>query len=165
MAEHHARVHWRLQPGETFLKGQYSRGHTLSFDEGLSVPGSASPHVVGKRWSEARAADPEELLVAALSSCHMLTFLHHARRAGFVVVDYGDDAVGILEEVDPGRHAVTRVTLRPRITWEGGAPDAATLAQLHHDAHEECFIANSVRTEVTVDHGEGERTEVPEPTE
>lgn len=149
MATYRAEVAWSLKPGEDFLKGRYSRGHTLSFDGGIEVPASASPHVVGK-WAVTEAVDPEEMLVAALSNCHMLTFLHKARLAGFVATAYRDAAEGVMEEIAPGRQAVTRVTLRPRIDWDGAAPDDAMLARLHHEAHEECFIANSVKTEVTV---------------
>lgn len=149
MAAHFADLEWTLKPGEDFLKGRYSRAHTLRFDGGAEIPASASPHVVGK-WADESAVDPEELLVAALSNCHMLTFLHKARLAGFVATAYRDHAEGVMEEVSPGRQAVTRVTLKPQIEWEGAGPDPATLAKLHHAAHEECFIANSVKTQVTV---------------
>lgn len=121
----------------------------ISFDGGLIVPASASPHVVGK-WAVPEAVDPEEMFVAALSNCHMLTFLHKARLAGFVVTAYVDKAEGVMEEIAPGRMAVTKVWLRPEITWEGASPDADQLAALHHAAHEECFIANSVKTEVMI---------------
>ena len=150
MAEYHAHVAWTLAPGEDFLGGRYSRGHTLTFDEGVTVPGSASPHVVGNRFSVAAAVDPEEMFVAALSSCHMLTFLHRCRLAGLAVAAYTDAAFGVMAEVAPGRRAVTHVTLRPTIQWAGTSPDPALVARLHHEAHEECFIANSVRTEVVV---------------
>ena len=149
MATFTAELSWNLQEGEDFARGRYSRGHALGFDGGLTLPGSASPHVVGK-WAVTEAVDPEEMLTAALSSCHMLSFLHVARLAGFVVASYRDRAEDILEEIAPGRQAVTQVTLRPRITWEGTAPDAERLAHLHHAAHEACFIANSVRTAVVV---------------
>jgi len=149
MAAHVADVHWALGEGEDFPKGRYSRAHTVSFDGGAVVAASASPHVVGK-WAVETAVDPEEMLVAALSSCHMLTFLHVARLAGFTVAAYLDHAEGWVEAVSPGRVAVTKVALHPRIDWVGAAPDQATLDRLHHDAHEGCFIANSVTTEVTV---------------
>jgi organic hydroperoxide reductase OsmC/OhrA len=149
MAKYTADVAWALRDGEDFAKGRYSRGHLITFDGGLLVPASASPHVVGK-WAVEEAVDPEEMFVAALSNCHMLTFLHKARLAGFVVTAYRDNASGVMEEVAPGKMAVTKVTLSPKIEWQGDAPDAAALAQLHHEAHEECFIANSVKTEVTV---------------
>jgi organic hydroperoxide reductase OsmC/OhrA len=149
MATYTAEVSWALRPGEDFAKGRYSRGHSIAFDGGVTVPGSASPHVVGK-WAVTEAVDPEEMLVAALSTCHMLTFLHVARLAGFTATSYRDRAEGVMAEIAPGRQAVTRVTLHPRIAWAGDEPDAAALAELHHAAHEECFIANSVRTEVVV---------------
>lgn len=149
MATFTAELSWNLQEGEDFARGRYSRGHALGFDGGLTLPGSASPHVVGK-WAVTEAVDPEEMLTAALSSCHMLSFLHVARLAGFVAASYRDRAEGILEEIAPGRQAVTQVTLRPRVTWEGTAPDVERLAHLHHAAHEACFIANSVRTAVVV---------------
>jgi organic hydroperoxide reductase OsmC/OhrA len=149
MAAYTAEVEWALKEGEDFPKGRYSRGHTLRFDGGTEVPASASPHVVGK-WAVEEAVDPEELLVAALSNCHMLSFLHRARLAGFVVKSYRDHASGVMEEIAPGREAVTKVTLKPVIEWDGEAPDAEALAHLHHEAHEVCFIANSVKTEVTV---------------
>jgi organic hydroperoxide reductase OsmC/OhrA len=149
MAKYTADIAWALRDGEDFAKGRYSRGHVISFDGGLIVPASASPHVVGK-WAVPEAVDPEEMFVAALSNCHMLTFLHKARLAGFVVTAYADKAEGVMEEIAPGRMAVTKVWLRPEITWEGSSPDAGQLAELHHAAHEECFIANSVKTEVMI---------------
>lgn len=149
MAKYTADIAWALRDGEDFAKGRYSRGHVISFDGGLIVPASASPHVVGK-WAVPEAVDPEEMFVAALSNCHMLTFLHKARLAGFVVAAYADKAEGVMEEIAPGRMAVTKVWLRPDITWDGPAPDAGQLAELHHAAHEECFIANSVKTEVVI---------------
>ncbi|MCI3134761.1 OsmC family protein [Phenylobacterium aquaticum] len=149
MAKYTADIAWALRDGEDFAKGRYSRGHVISFDGGLIVPASASPHVVGK-WAVPEAVDPEEMFVAALSNCHMLTFLHKARLAGFVVTAYADKAEGVMEEIAPGRMAVTKVWLRPEITWEGAPPDADQLAALHHAAHEECFIANSVKTEVMI---------------
>jgi len=149
MAAYTADITWALRDGEDFLEGRYSRGHVVSFDGGLVVPASASPHVVGK-WAVKEAADPEEMLVAAICSCHMLTFLHRARLAGFAVDAYRDHASGVMQEVAPGKMMVTKVTLSPQIEWRGEAPDAEVLARLHHEAHEECYIANSVKTEVSV---------------
>lgn len=149
MARFSAEVSWSLQPGEDFALGRYSRAHALTFDGGITLPGSASPHVVGK-WALAEAVDPEEMLVAALSSCHMLTFLHVARLAGFHIADYRDHAEGTMAEIAPGRQAVTQVVLRPQIMWSGEAPDVDRLAELHHEAHLACFIANSVTTEIVV---------------
>ncbi len=149
MAAYTADVNWTLKSGEDFLKGRYSRGHTVTFDGGTVVPASASPHVVGK-WAVEAAVDPEEMLVAALSNCHMLSFLHVARLAGFAVAAYRDHAEGTMGDIAPGRQAVTKVVLHPRIEWTGEAPDQTKLEQMHHDAHEACFIANSVRTDVSV---------------
>jgi organic hydroperoxide reductase OsmC/OhrA len=149
MAVYTADISWKLKDGEDFAKGRYSRGHTLSFDGGTIVPASASPRVVGK-WAVEAAVDPEEMLVAALSNCHMLSFLHIARLAGFNIAAYSDHAEGAMEEIAPGRQAVTKVVLHPRIEWTGGAPDKAELDHMHHQAHDVCFIANSVKTEVTV---------------
>jgi organic hydroperoxide reductase OsmC/OhrA len=149
MSLHVADIAWSLRPGEDFAAGRYSRGHSVGFDGGITIPASASPDVVGK-WAVVEAVDPEEMLVAALSTCHMLSFLHAARLAGFIVTAYRDHAEGRMEAIAPGRLAVTRVVLHPRIAWSGAAPDADGLAQLHHEAHEACFIANSVKTEVTV---------------
>jgi len=150
MARYTAVVDWALAEGEDFLKGRYSRGHALSFDGGITAPGSASAHVVGNRWAVEAAIDPEEMLVASLSACHMLTFLHKARLAGHVVLSYRDEAEGVMEDLGEGRMAVTRVTLRPTITYAGEAPGQAARDALHHAAHLECFIANSVKTEVLV---------------
>ena len=149
MAVYTASVSWSLKEGEDFPAGRYSRGHTISFDGGFSIPGSASPHVVGK-WAVEAAADPEEMLVAAISTCHMLSFLHVARLAGFIVVGYRDHAEGVMEAISPTRQAVTKVVLHPDIEWEGIDPDQAKLDQMHHEAHEACFIANSIKTEVTI---------------
>ena len=149
MSSYTADVSWILKNGDDFPRGRYSRGHTVTFDGGVVVPASASPHVVGK-WAERAAVDPEEMFVAALSSCHMLSFLHVARLAGFALAAYHDHAEGVIEEVAAGKQAVTKVTLKPEIEWAGESPDRAKLEQMHHEAHEACFIANSVKTEVTV---------------
>ncbi|HEY1933042.1 MAG TPA: OsmC family protein [Acetobacteraceae bacterium] len=149
MVHYTADVNWTLNSGEDFMRGRYSRGHTISFDGGTTVPASASPHVVGK-WAVAAAVDPEEMLVAAISSCHMLTFLHIARLAGFGVAAYQDHAEGVMEDIGASKMAVTKVTLHPQITWANEVPDNAKLDHMHHEAHETCFIANSVKTEVTV---------------
>src|ERR1700742_3417538 len=132
MSVYTAEVSWRLKDDNDFGKGRYSRGHSLSFDGGVAVPGTASPHVVGK-WAVAAAVDPEEMLVASLSSCHMLSFLHLARLAGFAVRAYEDHAEGVLEEIAPGRQAITKVTLKPKIDWSGPAPQQEALDRLHHE--------------------------------
>jgi organic hydroperoxide reductase OsmC/OhrA len=150
MSIYTATIHWNRQGEGDFAKGQYSRAHEWSFDGGAVVPGSASPHVVPAPWSDPGGVDPEEAFVASLSSCHMLFFLDFARRGGFIIDDYVDEAEGVIEKNPAGKIAMTRVTLRPRVSWAGPAPDEATIADLHHRAHEACFIANSVTTEVTV---------------
>jgi len=137
---------------DIFTDKRYSRGHVWRFDGGIEVPASSSPSVVRLPFSRADAVDPEEAFVAALASCHMLFVLHLASAAGLVVDRYQDDAVGVMEKNEAGRFWVSRVTLRPRIAFSGARrPTAAELDDLHHRAHEECFIANSVRTEVTVE--------------
>ena len=150
MATHTSTVRWSASPGEDFAKGQYSRAHEWRFDGGAVVAASASPHVVPAPWSDAAAVDPEEAFVASLSSCHMLFFLDFARRAGVVVTSYEDEAEGVMEKGPDGRVRITKVTLRPRIAF-GEAPEQAVLDDLHHKAHEACFIANSVTSEVVIE--------------
>jgi len=152
MSTYTAIVRWTRKDDGDFTKGQYSRAHEWVFDGGITVPASPSPHVVPAPWSNVEAVDPEEAFVASLSSCHMLFFIDFARRAGLVLDGYTDEAEGVLEKRADGKMAMTRVTLRPRIQWgDGQTPDGATIADLHHRAHEACFIANSVNTEVTVE--------------
>jgi len=151
MASYTATIDWALQPGEDFVAGRYSRGHSVAFDGGITVPASASPHVVPAPWSVAEAVDPEEMLVAAISNCHMLSFLHVARNAGHVVLSYHDEAEGVMRKNAEGRIAVTRVALRPAIRFEGRQPSADEIDALHHQAHETCFIASSVKTEIVVE--------------
>jgi organic hydroperoxide reductase OsmC/OhrA len=153
MAQYRATIDWALQEdAEAFLKGRYGRAHSISFAEHV-VPGTASQHVVGK-WAAPGAVDPEEMLVASISTCHMLTFLHVARLKGFAITRYRDAAVGLMEKDADGRMAITRVTLRPEITYQGKRPTDAERDHMHHEAHEECFIANSVKTEITVEEVE-----------
>jgi organic hydroperoxide reductase OsmC/OhrA len=145
MSEHVVDVSWSRGEHE-FTYQSYSRDHTWTFDGGDTVTASANPAYLG---SEA-AVDPEEAFVAALSSCHMLTFLAIAAKKRFVVNAYDDHAVGVITKNEAGRLAITEVTLSPRILFAGAEPDPATLDQMHHLAHEQCFIANSVTTQVTV---------------
>jgi organic hydroperoxide reductase OsmC/OhrA len=151
MATHNATIRWFASPGEDFARGQYSRAHSWSFDGGTIVPASASPTIVPMPWADAAAVDPEEAFVASLSSCHMLFFLDFARRAGAVVTSYEDEAEGEMEKGSDGKVRITRVTLRPQIMFGGDAPDQAAIDALHHKAHEACFIANSVTSEVVVE--------------
>ena len=148
MSAYVARVEWR-RDDQDFLDDKYSRAHEWAFDGGVTVPASASPHIVPLPWSVAENVDPEEAFVASLSSCHMLFFLSLAARRGIVVDEYVDEAEGYLEKGADGRLIMTRVILRPRATYAGdGAPDAGTIEALHHRSHELCFIANSVKTEI-----------------
>ena len=151
MSTYTATIRWSREGAEGFTKGQYSRAHQWAFDGGAVVPASSSPHVVPVPLSDERGVDPEEAFVASLSSCHMLFFLDFARRAGFTVDSYVDAAEGVMNKDADGRSAMTRVTLRPQVRWDGEAPDAGTIAGLHHQAHDACFIANSVKTDVVVD--------------
>ena len=139
MSNYTATIVWQRAQDEPFTDNRYGRGHQWSFDGGVSVRASSSPHVVP------RFSDPS---VASLSSCHMMTFLYLAAKRGLVVNRYEDVAEGSMTKNERGRLWVSLVILRPRIDWEGRAPEAELIEQLHHAAHEECFIANSVRTEV-----------------
>lgn len=151
MATYTATIVWS-RAGQAFTDGQYSRGHRWRFDGGVEVPASSSPHVVRVPLSVEAAVDPEEAFVASLASCHMLFFLDFARRAGFRVDAYEDEAQGLLARDARGRQAITVVTLRPRIAFSGDKlPGAQDLDELHHKSHEACFIANSVTTEVRVE--------------
>jgi organic hydroperoxide reductase OsmC/OhrA len=150
MSEHRATVRWE-QRGGPFAKRQYSRAHAWSFDGGLTVPAAASPSAVPVQFTDPAAVDPEEAYVAAIASCHMLSFLPLAALAGFGVLRYEDEAVGHLAKSESGAYWVSDVELRPRITWVGGrAPDPAAESDLHHRAHADCYIANSVRTTIRV---------------
>jgi organic hydroperoxide reductase OsmC/OhrA len=150
MSSHTATISWK-RAGAGFLKGEYSREHTWAFDGGLVVPASPSPSVVREPYSNPANVDPEEAFVAAISSCHMLSFLYLASRHGFQVDSYSDHAEGFMTKNDKGVPWVSSVALHPRITYSGGrVPTASEVEELHHLAHEQCFIANSVRTEVTV---------------
>lgn len=150
MSNYIATVRWKRDPSADFARGQYSRAHEWAFDGGITVPASPSPHIVPAPWSDPGGVDPEEAFVASISSCHMLFFVDLARRSGFVVDSYVDEAEGALEKRSDGKMAMTRVILRPRVSWGGNPPGEAAIADLHHRAHEACFIANSVNTEVTV---------------
>lgn len=135
--------------GAPFTDNRYSRAHVWRFDGGAEVPASSSPLVVPPPLSDPRGVDPEEAFIASLSSCHMLWFLAIAAKKGFVVESYTDNAVGLLEKNTDGKQAVTRVTLRPEVVFAGERrPDNAVLAEMHHKAHVECFIANSVKSDV-----------------
>jgi organic hydroperoxide reductase OsmC/OhrA len=148
--EYKATVRW-TRDGAAFTDQKYSRGHVWRFDGGVEVPASSAPTSVPLPYSRADAVDPEEAFVASLSSCHMLFFLFLAAKAGFVVDSYEDHALGVMTKNERGKLFVSRVTLNPRIGFSGQAqPSPEDVADLHHRSHEECFIANSVLTEVVV---------------
>jgi organic hydroperoxide reductase OsmC/OhrA len=152
MSEYVATIKWARGVGERFSDNRYSRAHQWEFDGGVTVPASASPHVLPPPLSSLAAVDPEEAFVASLSSCHMLWFLTLAARQGFVVESYADRAVGYLEKNEGGRLAITRVILRPAIQFSGPKlPTPADLEGLHDEAHHGCFIANSVKATVVVE--------------
>jgi organic hydroperoxide reductase OsmC/OhrA len=150
VSEHVATVEWRAAGGP-FTENRYSRAHTLRFDGGAEVRASASPQVVPEPMSDGAAVDPEEMLVASAASCHMLWFLDLARQAGLDVAAYRDPASGTLGRGTDGRLAITRIVLRPKVRFAGAAPDSATLERLHNEAHERCFIANSLKTEIVIE--------------
>lgn len=150
MSEHKATIQWKLS-GPNFLKGQYSREHTWSFDGGVTVAASPSPSVVPAPWSNAANVDPEEAFVAAIASCHMLTFLWLASKDGFQIDSYVDEAVGVMTKNERGVPWVSQVTLHPKMIYSGEKqPTPADIDRLHHLAHEQCFIANSVKTEIVM---------------
>ena len=148
MSEHTATIEW--QRGEQdFISNRYSRKHTLRFDGGAELASSSSPSVVPIPMSDASAVDPEEMFVASLSSCHMLWFLSIAAARKFCVDSYVDDASGIMARNTEGKMAMTVVTLKPRVVFSGDlVPTVEQIHAVHHKAHAECFIANSVKTEV-----------------
>ncbi len=150
MTEHPAIIEWRRPEGADFRNGRYSREHTWTFDGGQTVSASASPSVVPAPWSNPAGVDPEEAYVAAIASCHMLWWLALAARAGWDVRGYRDRAVGTMARDARGKLWVDTVTLYPEIDYEGPVPNPAEEAELHHRAHEECFIANSIKTVVRV---------------
>ena len=135
--------------GANFSDNRYSRKHVWRFDGGIEVPASSSPQVVRVPLSDAAAVDPEEAFVASIASCHMLWLLDIAARAGFIIDSYVDDAVGILAKNSAGKLAMTTVTLKPNVIFSGDKlPSREDIERMHHKAHDECFIATSVKSEV-----------------
>jgi organic hydroperoxide reductase OsmC/OhrA len=152
MSQYKATIKWQ-RTSPDFLKGRYSREHTWTFDGGVTVPASASPSVVPPPYSNPANVDPEEAFIASISSCHMLTYLFLAQKQGFQIDAYEDEAVGVVAKNEKGSFWVSTVTLNPKITYSGEKlPAPADEEKLHHLAHEQCFIANSVKTDVTVHH-------------
>ncbi|HTK98639.1 MAG TPA: OsmC family protein [Pseudomonadales bacterium] len=148
MASYSAEVSWS-RGEQKFVDNRYSRKHSMKFDGGTEVPGSSSPHVVPLPYSDATAVDPEEAFVASISSCHMLFFLSIAAARKFRVDRYRDNAIGVMGKNASGKMVISTVTLKPEATFSGDSlPTHADIDAMHHEAHDECFIANSVRTEV-----------------
>jgi organic hydroperoxide reductase OsmC/OhrA len=149
MSEHSASVQWQRSGG--FDRAYYSRAHTMHFPGGIELAGNASPANIPATVPPAPGADPEQTLIAALASCHMLWFLDFACRAKFIVDSYRDDATGMLGKNAAGKMAVTHIVLRPLVVFSGTPPSRAQLDALHNKAHEHCFIANSVTTQITIE--------------
>ena len=150
MAQHKAKIEWKCTTPD-FRLGKYTREHTWSFDGGVSVPASAAPAVVPAPWSNPAHVDPEEAFVASIASCHMLTYLHVARLAGFQIESYADEAVGEMAKNERGVAWVAVVTLNPTIVYSGDKrPTHEQEAELHHKAHDGCFVSQSVKTDVKV---------------
>ncbi len=157
MSEFDATIEWTRPDGAAFVDGRYSRAHVWRFDGGAEVAASSSPHSVPLPLSVAENVDPEEALVAALSSCHMLFFLSLAAKRGFIVDRYQDAARGTMARNARGRMAMAKVILNPRVEYAGSRPDRATEEQLHRQAHDLCYIANSVTAEVETHLGDSEQ--------
>jgi len=146
--EYFAKIVWSID-GTDFKTGKYSREHTWSFDGGVEVKASSSPHVVPIPFSVENAVDPEEAFVASLSSCHMLWFLSIAAKKGFTVKCYTDESSGIMGNNGEGKIAMLSVTLKPKVEFTGSKiPSNEVIESMHEKAHSECFIASSVKTEV-----------------
>ncbi|MCO4798837.1 MAG: OsmC family protein [Colwelliaceae bacterium] len=149
MSEYFARINWLRDKAEKYIDNKYSRGHEWIFDGGITVQASSSPHIVPLPYSIEANVDPEEAFVASLSSCHMLFFLSIAAKRRYVVDSYVDDAVGVMEKDIDGKLSMTTVTLKPYVQFSGDKqPTLEQLEKMHHQSHEQCFIANSVKTEV-----------------
>lgn len=146
MSEHRATISWKRESAD-FKYQTYNRSHVWHIDGGIDVPASAAPEYLGTM----DRVDPERALVASLSSCHMLTFLAIAARKRLVIDAYEDEASGVMTKNAKGKLFVSHCTLRPKITWNGEPPPLEEIEKMHHHAHEECFIANSVLTEIVVE--------------
>ena len=145
-----AKITWKNDAPEMFAKNQYTCGHSWEFDGGVTVPASSSPHAVRVPFSVEAAVDPEEALVASASSCQMLSFLWVVAKAGFVVESYEDNAVGEMASMEDGRQWLAKITLDPKVEWIGNVPTADELAAMHHEAHEICYIANSIKSDIVI---------------
>jgi organic hydroperoxide reductase OsmC/OhrA len=149
--EYLATIRWQRQESEKYIDNRYSRAHQWRFDGGATVAASSSPSIVPAPLSDPSAVDPEEAFVASLSSCHMLFFLFHAAKKGLVVDRYEDQAIGVMGKNAQGASAMVKVTLRPAVAWGGKQPSADELQALHEQSHHDCYIANSVTTEVRIE--------------
>lgn len=151
MSQYFAKIKWVRGINENYIDNKYSRGHEWVFDGGVTVQASSSPHVVPIPYSVEENVDPEEAFVASLSSCHMLFFLSIAAKSRYVVDSYVDDAIGLMEKDSDGKILMTKVTLRPHVHFSGAKkPTIKQLEKMHHHSHEQCFIANSVKTEIVI---------------
>ena len=151
MSEYTAKIVWKSDSARSFAKNQYTRGHTWEFDGGITVPASSSPHAVRVPFSVEAAIDPEEALVASASSCHMLTFLWLAAKKGFVIETYEDNAEGFMTMDENGKEWMSRIVLDPDIIFSGERiPTLEDVAELHHAAHEQCPIANSIKSDIQI---------------
>jgi len=147
-----ATINWSRRKNEKYTDSKYSRAHNWCFDGGLVIPASSSPHIVPLPYSVEENIDPEEAFVASLSSCHMLFFLSIASKRKYVVDTYQDKAIGIMKKNSNGNIYISKVTLRPEIKFYGNrTPDVNEVKEIHHSSHEQCFIANSVKTEVVIE--------------
>ncbi|NRA55812.1 MAG: OsmC family protein [Gammaproteobacteria bacterium] len=152
MSEYTAEILWQRASQEVFTDSKYSRAHQWRFDGGATVAASPSPHIVAAPYSVAENVDPEEAFIAALSSCHMLFFLEIAAKRNLIVDNYQDLAIGIMAKNSDGKISMTKVTLRPHVKFSGEkCPTPTQLEKMHHQAHDQCFLANSVKTEVVTE--------------
>ncbi len=147
---YNVKVYWKKKSDEKFTDNKYSRAHKWIFDCGIEFPASSSKHIVPLPMSDESAVDPEEAYIASLSSCHMLWFLSIAARKKYIVESYEDNAEGTLEKDENGKLAMTEVTLKPKVNFIENTPTQNQLEEIHHLAHEECFISNSVKTKVNI---------------
>lgn len=152
MSVYFAQINWSKQGNENYLDNKYSRAHSWSFDGGAVVPASSSPHIVPLPYSVEANVDPEEAFIASLSSCHMLFFLSIAAKNKLIVNSYEDKAEGIMEKDAQGNVSITKVTLKPKTIFaKNTQPTIELLEQIHHQAHQQCFIANSVKAEIVTE--------------
>ena len=148
---YNVKISWKKNVEDAFVDSKYSRSHTWSFDGGIEIPASSSPHVVPVPMSDESAVDPEEAFVAAASSCHMRWFLSIAAEKNFIVESYEDNAIGVLGKNGEGKLAMTKITLKPKVNFnDTTVPTSEQVDELHRLAHEKCFIANSVKTDITM---------------